>query len=266
MANAVRIHGIELGKNIRDCCLIVSGGGGPIHAAGIANKLDIRKIIVPHLAGVGSAVGFLAAPISYEIARSISKFLLNLKTTEIKKIIKTIKKAIKIILNGASSTGREIQFKIDAELRYEGQGHDISIPIENYLENKKELSELTQKFVSKYKEKFGFLMPGVRIEIVSLIVSGRLTDPIKERVDPKKLKAKPQFQDRSQKKILKNRKIFEITSGKFINYKVFDRNTLRVGVSQSGPCLIHEDQTTTVVPKGWDVCKHIKNHLILTKR
>jgi len=265
MANAVRIHGIELGKNIRDCCLIVSGGGGPIHAAGIANKLDIRKIIVPHLAGVGSAVGFLAAPISYEIAQSISKFLGDLKTTEVKKIIKTIKQDIKSILKGASSKDREIQYKIDVELRYEGQGHDISIPIENYLESKKELSELTQKFISKYKEKFGFLMPGVRIEIMSLIVSGKLTDSTKELVDPIELEAKLQLQKNLPKQFLKNRKIFEIVSEKFINYKVFDRETLQVGVSQSGPCLIHEDQTTTVVPKGWDVSKHIKNHLILTK-
>ena len=265
MANAVRIHGIELGKNIRDCCLIVSGGGGPIHAAGIANKLDIRKIIVPHLAGVGSAVGFLEAPISYEIAQSISKFLGDLKTTEVKKIIKTIKQDIKSILKGASSTEREIQYKIDVELRYEGQGHDISIPIENYLESKKELSELTQKFVVKYQEKFGFLMPGVRMEIVSLIVSGKLTDSIKKLVDPIELEAKPQLQKNSPKKTHKNRKIFEIVSGKFISYEVFDRETLQVGVSQSGPCLIHEDQTTTVVPRGWDVSKHIKNHLVLTK-
>jgi len=258
MANAARIHGIELGKNIRDFCLIVSGGGGPIHAVGIANKLDIRKIIVPHLAGVGSAVGFLAAPISYEIAQSISKFIRDLKPNEIKKSIKTIKQSIKNILTGASSSDREIQFKIDAELRYEGQGHDISIPIENYLESQKELLDLTQKFVSKYEEKFGFLMPGVRIEIVSLIVSGRLADPIKE-------KAQPQIQKNSSKNALKSRKIFELISGKFITYKVLNREELQVGASQSGPCLIQEKQTTTIVPRGWDVCKHIKNHLILTK-
>ena len=258
MANAARIHGIELGKNIRDFCLIVSGGGGPIHAVGIANKLDIRKIIVPHLAGVGSAVGFLAAPISYEIAQSISKFIRDLKPNEIKKTIKTIKQSIKNILTGASSSDREIQFKIDAELRYEGQGHDISIPIENYLESQKELLDLTQKFVSKYEEKFGFLMPGVRIEIVSLIVSGRLADPIKE-------KAQPQIQKNSRKNALKSRKIFELISGKFITYKVLNREELQVGASQSGPCLIQEKQTTTIVPRGWDVCKHIKNHLILTK-
>ena len=108
-------------------------------------------------------------------------------------------------------------------------------------------------------------MPGVRIEIMSLIVSGKLTDSTKERVDPIGLEAKLQLQKNLPKQILKNRKIFEIVSGKFINYKVFDRETLQVGVSQSGPCLIHEDQTTTVVPKGWDVSKHIKNHLILTK-
>jgi len=260
MANAVRIHGIELGKNIKDFCLIVSGGGGPIHAVGIANKLDITRIIVPHLAGVGSALGFLSAPISYEIAQSISKFITDLKPNKIKTTIEEIKGNIKKILSGVTTENKDIEFKVEAELRYQGQGHEISIPIENYLGSVSYFDDLTQQFIFKYKTKFGFSMPDISIEIVSLIISAKCSNSIQRPTNIMEPKSP------SSKRANKSTEVFDITTSKFLTYKVFERENLPEGFFEKGPCLIQEEQTTTVVPKDWNVSKHIKNHLILTKK
>ena len=70
MANAARVHAIESGKDLRARTLIAFGGAAPLHAARVAEKLGIGRVLIPANAGVGSAVGLLRAPVAYEIVRS----------------------------------------------------------------------------------------------------------------------------------------------------------------------------------------------------
>src|SRR5581483_3375801 len=70
MANAARVHAVERGVAVSGRTLIAFGGAAPLHASRIAEKLGIARIIVPPDAGVGSAIGFLAAPAAYELVRS----------------------------------------------------------------------------------------------------------------------------------------------------------------------------------------------------
>ena len=69
MANAARVHAIESGKDLRPRTLIAFGGAAPLHAARVAEKLGIGRVLVPANAGVGSAVGLLRAPVAYEVVR-----------------------------------------------------------------------------------------------------------------------------------------------------------------------------------------------------
>ena len=71
MANAARVHAIESGKTYEGRTLIAFGGGGPVHACRVAEKVGIRRVLVPSGAGVGSAIGFLRAPVGYEVVRSL---------------------------------------------------------------------------------------------------------------------------------------------------------------------------------------------------
>ena len=71
MASAARVHAIERGKSVERCTMIAFGGAAPLHAARLAAKLGMRKVLVPVDASVGSAVGFLRAPVAFEIARSL---------------------------------------------------------------------------------------------------------------------------------------------------------------------------------------------------
>ena len=70
MANAARVHAVERGDDVEDRTLIAFGGAAPLHAARLAEKLGIDRIVIPPDAGVGSAVGFLRAPVAYEVVRS----------------------------------------------------------------------------------------------------------------------------------------------------------------------------------------------------
>ena len=71
MANAARVHAIESGKTYEGRTLIAFGGGGPVHACRVAEKVGIGRVLVPSGAGVGSAIGFLRAPVGYEVVRSL---------------------------------------------------------------------------------------------------------------------------------------------------------------------------------------------------
>ena len=71
MANAARVHAIESGKTYEGRTLIAFGGGGPVHACRVAEKIGIGRVLVPAGAGVGSAIGFLRAPVGYEVVRSL---------------------------------------------------------------------------------------------------------------------------------------------------------------------------------------------------
>jgi N-methylhydantoinase A len=70
MANAARVHAVERGAAVADRTLVAFGGAAPLHASRLAEKLGITRILVPADAGVGSAIGFLAAPAAYELVRS----------------------------------------------------------------------------------------------------------------------------------------------------------------------------------------------------
>src|SRR3546814_10691769 len=87
MSNAARGHAIEKGKSIADHILIAFGGAAPLHVARIAEKVGISRILVPPNAGVGSAIGFLRAPISYEIVRSRHSLLGALDVREISEML-----------------------------------------------------------------------------------------------------------------------------------------------------------------------------------
>src|SRR6185437_13628430 len=71
MSSAARVHAVENGKDTSDRTLIAFGGAAPLHAARLAQKLGIHRIVIPHDAGVGSALGFLGAPIGYEVVRTL---------------------------------------------------------------------------------------------------------------------------------------------------------------------------------------------------
>ena len=102
MANAAREHAIERGKSLNGRAMIAFGGSAPLHAARLAEKLGVNKIIVPDGASVGSAIGFLYAPITFEITRSLYQRLSNIDMRAVSKIFNRIEKDAKKIVGSAA--------------------------------------------------------------------------------------------------------------------------------------------------------------------
>ncbi len=258
MANSVRAHGIELGKNISEFTMIASGGGGGLHAVGIAKKLGIKKIVIPKMAGVGSALGFLYSSVNYQIAQSVLQELMTINWTFLKRTTKKIMNKAMKILKELSIPETTVNLSIEVELRFKGQGHQLIIPVKDEFQDLDSLAKIQKIFFQKYKKKYGFLMPGVPVELVTLLVSCK-------RKEAKMTSDKAEYspQSSSQKEI--SSPIFDYESQGWKQFTSIDRKSLMVGYEGIGPKIIREKQTTTIVPLGWKVTIHKAGHLILEK-
>ena len=126
MANAARVHAIESGKTYEGRTLIAFGGGGPVHACRVAEKIGIRRVLVPSGAGVGSAIGFLRAPVGYEVVRSLYQRLSTFDVAAVNALLADMAaEAMAVVARG--SFGAPLAQSRLAYMRYVGQGHEIPV-------------------------------------------------------------------------------------------------------------------------------------------
>ena len=254
MANAARVHGIELGLDISQFDLLVSGGGGGLHGVRIAEKLGIRRIIVPQNAGVGSAVGFLRSPVAFEIALSVMECVSRIDASALAKRIEEALRAVRDVVGKAVAEDR-IETEVRAEVRYLGQGLELTLPVDGKYGIAAALQRLEPEFTRRYAALVGFTLTGIAIELVSVSISAE------ERKDPPN---PPPMKDGKPNAAPRQRQIYELSARKALTYREIDRSALS-GRTLSGPAVVPEAQTTTLVRPGWGVRRLDQGHLILER-
>ena len=129
MANAARVHAVECGKELADRAMIAFGGAAPLHAARLAEKLDIGTVVVPTGAGVGSAVGFLLAPVAYEVARTRHAVLdAAFDAAPLEAMRDEMRAEAGAVIRPAAGDA-PLTESWTADMRYRGQGHELSIAV-----------------------------------------------------------------------------------------------------------------------------------------
>ena len=164
MANAARVHTVERGKEPSEYTLIAFGGGAPLHAAQLARKLGINRIVVPASAGVGSAVGFLCSPVSYQITRSHSFNLQQPSFNSINAVLSSMEKEASEVVqkgllrqaSGSAATqengNNTLEVSRQADLRYCGQGHELTIDLPAGELALDHLQALRRSFETRYEK------------------------------------------------------------------------------------------------------------------
>ncbi len=175
MANAARVHAIESGKTYEGRTLIAFGGGGPVHACRLAEKVGIRRVLVPSGAGVGSAIGFLRAPVGFEIVRSLYQRLSALDVGAVNTLLTAMFEEAKTVIDqgrlGAPVTETRIAF-----MRYVGQGHEIPVSLPAGPLSSSDVSEIHAAYEREYIKFFDRPVPGSDVEVMSFAVI--LTTPM----------------------------------------------------------------------------------------
>ena len=247
MSNAARVHAIESGVDIETYTIVAFGGAAPIHATRLAEKLNIQKIVIPPGAGVGSALGFLQAPVSYEVIRSYYQRLDDLDYHGINQLLHSMRKeATDVVEPGAQGQKtREIR---TAFMRYIGQGHEVSVEIPVKLEeaelDSQSSGRLTIAFETEYTRLYGRTIPSLEIEILtwSLLVSTKGSDG-----RAIKMSAKSYAPDTTE-----FRKLMDAESGEFSDAAVYDRLSLAPGAKIEGPAIVTESDTATVITRRFE--------------
>ncbi|MYA33650.1 MAG: methylhydantoinase [Gemmatimonadales bacterium] len=263
MSNAARTHAVEWGKGVAGRTLIAFGGSAPIHAARLADKLEVDRFLVPANAGVGSAVGFLLAPISYEVVRSRYMRLSGFDPAVVRAVFDEMRDEAEAVVSrgapGAAMTG-----KARAYMRYVGQGHEIGVDLPEDLED---AAALREAFDRGYETVYGRTIPGLDIEVLSwtLVVSA----PATRAADvPAGTSGGGQGDQAAAEKPEPERwtELGDGPGGESSAAAVHTRAGLAGGARVEGPALIAEDQTTTVVPEGWEARVAAGGHLLVERR
>lgn len=258
MAAAARTHAAEFGMDLKQRDMIAFGGAAPLHAARLGEKLGVEKIIVPAQAGVGSALGFLLAPIAYEVVRSRQQLLSSLDTQLVNTLMEEMRaEALEVVQKGVAEA--ELTESRCAYMRYVGQGHEIivSLPLDTYDDHHVEVFH--DAFESAYTNLYGRLIKGVDIEVLSwtLSISGPRPDTGHRTPAPEQqLAATP----------VSRQEFFDPVLTTKVEVPVYMREQLPAGSRIRGPALINEEQTTTVVTSAYDAAIDIHSNIVMTKR
>ena len=257
MANAARVHAIERGKSVERRALVAFGGAAPLHAARLAEKLGIRQIVVPTGAGVGSAIGFLRAPTAYEVVRSRHMRLSRFDAGVANALIDEMQaEAYGVVRRGAESA--PVQEARTAFMRYVGQGHEIVVPVPLRRLEPQDGEAMAREFAGVYAGLYRRTIPGLDIEILSWTLTVAAVVPAPERA------AEPPGGTLPEP--IGSRRFFDPGSADHVDGPVFWRPDLPPGSRITGPAVIAEDQTTTMVSPGFDAQVNALGYLILTRK
>ena len=264
MANATRVHAGEKGRELLAHSLIVFGGSAPVHAVFLADKLGLDHIIVPTDAGVGSALGFLRAPISYEVVNSLYCSLSDFDAVAVASNLDAMRvEASTVVQSGLAymppATRPNTFESTRAFMRYRGQGHEIVVGFDPaiLLTGADAAFGLRELFEQEYRTQFSNEIPGGEVEILSWGLT------ITANVAPPPARAATTASVTSATTPHGNKLLWDTAAGEAIEVPVFQRGELAPGTHIDGPAIVVEENTSTVVNGsfGLDVMPNGDLHL-----
>jgi N-methylhydantoinase A len=257
MANAASVHAIELGKRLDSRVMIAFGGAAPLHACQLAETLNIKKIIIPSGAGVGSAIGFLKADIAYEVARSFYMDLRSFEPDTINNLFETMRSEAEEVVKRGTDT-EQLTEKRTAFMRYRGQGHEIPVPITDLFLTSANKEVLVDTFEAEYERLFGRIIPNLTAEVMTWSLTLSTNRKLKESISTFKRTNKP--------KPTSKRRVFSVSLNKYQEIPTYQRELLAPGNWMPGPNLITENGTSTYVSENFCAYVNNLNYLELTSQ
>jgi N-methylhydantoinase A len=252
MANAARAHLNERGKDPRRMPMYAFGGAGPVHGYRVAEILRLPALISPFGAGVGSTFGLLAAPLAFDFVRSAYSRLDQQDWSLANQLLDVMAEEGRKVLESSGLPAKEIRYQRTADMRYVGQGHEVSVRLPSGVLGQQHVPQITAEFEETYRGLYGRKGPDVPLEIINwrLVASG----------------PRPEMnlhlpRDTSDKRHARkgSRRAYFPESGEFVETAVYDRYAFKPGVEFTGPAIVEERESTLIVgPSG---CARVDKNL-----
>ena len=246
MANAARVHAVENGEDLSEYTMIAFGGAAPLHAGRLCEKLGVERLLVPPGAGVGSAIGFLRAPFSFEANRSVYMKLSDFDGPRIKSLLSDLKAEATGFVRTCDAVSPILsEFKV--YMRYTGQGWEIPIALTEDQAMNPDAATFEARFIEDYTKLFGRPVAGMDIEIT--VWSVNATTP------PEKVARVDETSGTAQATTVGGRDLFDGAAGKFLSADVVNRSDMSTGERAVGPVAVVENETTIIVPASRDAIR-----------
>jgi N-methylhydantoinase A len=241
MANAARVHAVENGEDLSTYTMIAFGGAAPLHAGRLCEKLGVGRCLVPPGAGVGSAIGFLRAPFSFEANRSVYMRLSDFAPKAIKQLLEALEReATGFVRTCAGKAKILAEFKV--YMRYSGQGWEIPVTLTRKQAMNPAVETFKRLFETDYNKLFGRVVTGMDVEITVWAVNATTPPQPVKQVKARKMGGKVST--------IGKRKIFDGARAAVVVAGSVDRAAFSAGLGIHGPAVIREDETTIIVPSS----------------
>ncbi|MDO6483500.1 hydantoinase/oxoprolinase family protein [Shimia thalassica] len=239
MANAARVHAVENGEDLSEYTMIAFGGAAPLHAGRLCEKLGVERLLVPPGAGVGSAIGFLRAPFSFEANRSVYMTLSDFDPDKISALLRDLQAEATGFVRTCDEVSPILsEFKV--YMRYTGQGWEIPIELTEEQAMAPDAATFEARFIEDYTKLFGRPVEGMDIEIT--VWSVNATTPPEEVARVSETEAAGTATQEG------TRPLFDAAKAQYLDAGIIRRDLMQTGQYAYGPAAVTEAETTIIVP------------------
>jgi len=260
MERAVRVITVERGYDPRESVLLAFGGAGPLHAATLAQRLGIRKVLIPATAGVLSALGMISADHRQDRVQSLLRLTTDVEPSDLRQLVDRLTRAAEQSLRASLAT-EEIEHRSWVELRYRGQAYELALELPATLPRRvfthADLRELERRFDSEHERLYGYALGGHPVEMVNVRVEATA-----KMVKPELPKLERSRGGYPQERI---RRLVYFAGEGAVECPIFLRESLMANVELKGPLILEGRESTVLLPSGWRAQVDTWGNLILER-
>jgi N-methylhydantoinase A/oxoprolinase/acetone carboxylase beta subunit len=243
MMRAIRLATVERGRDPRKYTFVAFGGAGPVHGCRLAKELGVSRIVLPAAAGVASAIGLLAADVSFDLARTYAAILNEDILDPVNAIFEDLTSRGKAMLEEAGAD-KAVSLVTSADMHYVGQGYEISVPVASTPLTVESVARLEQAFHRTYQAVFGYSQPDEQVEVTVWKLKA-VSSP-----GAFALPTAPDGAAGARDGFKAKRSAYFPESGGYVETAVYDRYALAPGSAIEGPAIVEEAESTTVLLPG----------------
>jgi N-methylhydantoinase A len=243
MASEVRAHVAEQGGDVRRATLVAFGGAGPVHADGLARKLRVARLLVPLRAGIAPTLGFLVAPVAFDVVRSLKIPLESIRPGEVDAIFASMAdEALSIMRNAAPSA--EVELSRSVDICYHRQGYGLTIPLPDSSFDGLLAGDLVDRFGEAYRERYGYAYADQALELLVLRLRAST------EAGTLSLRRLPDAEKSAAVAVKGRRPAYSASNHGFVDHTVYEREELVTGAVVHGPAIVEERESTLIIGDG----------------
>lgn len=244
MAKAIRVISVQRGHDPRDYALVAFGGAGPLHAARLARELDMKRIVVPRNPGIGCALGLLLTDLRANFATTRLATLSETLVPDMAEIFVALREQADHWFAEEGVAAADRRLKRTADLRYHGQNYELAIDVPDGPVTPATITALAEGFAAAHKRLYGFVAEGEAVQLVTYRVEAVGLVP-KAAFRPE-----PDAGPDASHAIIGSREVWFPEAGGFVACPIYDRDKLKSGNRFSGPAIVEQMDSTTVLLPG----------------